>query len=130
MEGNDVNHSGVVEENNVQLCPLSRLEGRGENVNMGGSDHVVVGAPEVGMTFTSWKDVECAYKVYGKAIGFGVTRVQAAVNARKERRGMTWKRECYGSPHLKKMSEEHKEQRVMEIGGSLSPLSAKTRIRK
>ncbi|XP_021775664.1 protein FAR-RED IMPAIRED RESPONSE 1-like [Chenopodium quinoa] len=58
--------------------------------------------PRVGMVFKSWQDVECYFKQYAEQKGFGVTRAQGYLSKKdKERRGATWKCECWGHPEMR-----------------------------
>ncbi|XP_021715718.1 protein FAR1-RELATED SEQUENCE 6-like isoform X1 [Chenopodium quinoa] len=73
--------------------------------------------PKVGMVFKGWKDIECYYKLYAEECGFGVSRVQGSYTTSKERRGITWKCECYGAPDMRAKREAKKRAKQMDVGG-------------
>lgn len=101
-----------------------------EHLSLVANDDGSVMVPKVGMTFVSWELVEIMYKIYGKATGFGICRPQGADNGDGQKRAITLRCECWGSPHNKKMTEELKQQREMEIGGSLVLDSGRVKERK
>ncbi|XP_021721191.1 protein FAR1-RELATED SEQUENCE 8-like [Chenopodium quinoa] len=83
-----------------------------------------VECPKVGMVFSSWKDVESYLKEYGEQCGFGITRVQGSFSKKtdkkdKERRGSTWRCECWGRPDMRAVREAKKRAKAMKVSGSV-----------
>ncbi|XP_021723376.1 protein FAR1-RELATED SEQUENCE 6-like [Chenopodium quinoa] len=71
------------------------------------------------MVFKSFEDVETYYKEYAEQKGFGVTRVSSAFSKnKKERRGATWKCECWGPPDMRARREAKKRAKAMELCGT------------
>ncbi|XP_021754837.1 protein FAR-RED IMPAIRED RESPONSE 1-like isoform X2 [Chenopodium quinoa] len=82
------------------------------------SMYCYVESPKLGMVFKIFEDVECYYKEYAEQKGFGVTRVASNFSKKdKERRGVTWRCECWGPPDMRARREAKKRAKAMEICG-------------
>ncbi|XP_021763158.1 protein FAR-RED IMPAIRED RESPONSE 1-like [Chenopodium quinoa] len=78
-----------------------------------------VESPRLGMVFKSFEDVETYYKEYAEQKGFGVSRVSSNFSKKdKERRGATWRCECYGPPDMRAKREAKKRSKSMEACGT------------
>ncbi|XP_021753460.1 uncharacterized protein LOC110718846 [Chenopodium quinoa] len=78
----------------------------------------VVEEPKEGMIFKTWQDVEAYYKKYAEQLGFGVISVQGSFSKKdKERRGTTWKCECWGRPNMRAVKAAKKRAKSMEVAG-------------
>ncbi|XP_056695651.1 protein FAR1-RELATED SEQUENCE 8-like [Spinacia oleracea] len=143
----DDNFFGISPRTSIQSCnvtPNSRIQNSmtnseegllctpehavlGDRPNeVGGTSYIVtneevVPPPTEGLIFGSWEDVEEYYKRYAKQQGFGVCRPQATYNKLKEKRGTTWRCECYGDPYMRQKREAKKRAKNMELGGSSVP---------
>ncbi|XP_021739471.1 protein FAR-RED IMPAIRED RESPONSE 1-like [Chenopodium quinoa] len=81
--------------------------------------YTYVESPRLGMVFKSFEDVESYYKEYAEQKGFGVTRVASTFSKKdKERRGATWRCECWGPPDMRARREAKKRAKVMELCGT------------
>ncbi|XP_021776440.1 protein FAR1-RELATED SEQUENCE 8-like [Chenopodium quinoa] len=83
------------------------------------SVYATVESPKVGMVFKSWKEVESYYKEYAQQQGFGVTRCQGYMSKKnKERRGTTWRCECWGYPDTRARRAANKRDKSMDVSGT------------
>lgn len=84
------------------------------------SMYCYVESPRLGMVFKSFEDVESYYKEYGEQKGFGITRVSSSFSKKdkEDRRGATWRCECWGPPDMRARREAKKRAKAMDLYGT------------